>query len=191
MTGKYFGKNFIMLFFCSLIYSNSNAAAIEFPVYGNWCGPGYPAEGENPTPLDIVDAACKEHDIKYGHCEQEKDRLICEAAADLEIVYSLRNDVNKLDRPQLIVANQLGRYFSVQAPVKVETDKVKKLFNDRIQVSTELQDLAEHALVNAGDKLNIIKTKLIHLKDFIVDNADNLTDSVVSKYNSTVGSASD
>jgi len=186
MIKKYFGKNFAIVLCCSLSYSNINAATLEFPVYGNWCGPGYPAKGENPVPIDIVDKVCKSHDVKYTHCEQDENRLVCEATADLEMVHSLRNDVDKFDRPQLIIANQLGKYFSIQAPVKVETDKIKKLFSDRIQVSTELQEQAELALLDVGNKLHIMKVKLLHLKDIILDKADSVTDSVISTYKNTV-----
>lgn len=42
------------------------------PIYGNWCGKGYPAyevTGFKPRPVDVWDAACKQHDLcyeKYG-----------------------------------------------------------------------------------------------------------------------------
>jgi len=36
------------------------------PVYGNWCGKGYPAHGSNPDPIDEWDGACKAHDECYA-----------------------------------------------------------------------------------------------------------------------------
>ena len=49
---------------------------ISLPVWGNWCGPGY---GGGPT-KDLLDAACKQHDLDYGKygyfdCNSDK-RLI-------------------------------------------------------------------------------------------------------------------
>lgn len=38
-----------------------NAKAVAFPVYGNWCGPGY----GSGTPIDILDKGCKNHDMCY------------------------------------------------------------------------------------------------------------------------------
>jgi len=37
----------------------------EFPVYGNWCGPGHPKEGTNPAPINQTDEACRIHDVCY------------------------------------------------------------------------------------------------------------------------------
>lgn len=179
MTKYYF------MFVCILIYSNLNAAIIEFPVYGNWCGPGFPAMGENPTPTDIVDEACRVHDLKYNECERVETHLECQAAADLELVHSLRKNVGKFDRFQLIVANNLARYFVVQAPVKVKTEKINKIFKDRFRVSTDLKDRAEYALMNLGGKFNTINGKLMHLKNIIVDKANRVTGGVTSKNNKT------
>jgi hypothetical protein len=36
------------------------------PIWGNWCGPGYPKPGENPKPVDALDVACKAHDLCYA-----------------------------------------------------------------------------------------------------------------------------
>ncbi|MEA2337943.1 MAG: hypothetical protein QOE82_1950 [Thermoanaerobaculia bacterium] len=35
------------------------------PIWGNWCGPGYPKPGQNPKPVDVLDEACKAHDLCY------------------------------------------------------------------------------------------------------------------------------
>lgn len=49
---------------------------------GNWCGPGY---GGGPT-KDLLDAACKQHDLDYGKygyfdCNSDK-RLIARIAVN-------------------------------------------------------------------------------------------------------------
>lgn len=52
------------------------------PVYGNWCGPGYPPNGENPDPVDKLDAVCKEHDLCYetlGYLSCACDQLLLES----------------------------------------------------------------------------------------------------------------
>ncbi len=33
------------------------------PIYGNWCGPGHPAVGAYPPPMDGFDAVCMRHDF--------------------------------------------------------------------------------------------------------------------------------
>ncbi|MBF0383145.1 MAG: hypothetical protein HQL69_19155 [Magnetococcales bacterium] len=38
------------------------------PIYGNWCGKSYPAyeiTGIKPKPVDVWDAACRDHDLCY------------------------------------------------------------------------------------------------------------------------------
>jgi hypothetical protein len=39
-----------------------------FPVYGNWCGPDHPKllAGNEPPPIDSIDAACMRHDKCYA-----------------------------------------------------------------------------------------------------------------------------
>ena len=41
---------------------NSAIAAIAFPYYGNWCGPGYSGPKD---PIDALDALCQSHDFCY------------------------------------------------------------------------------------------------------------------------------
>ena len=52
---------------------------IEFPVYRNYCGPFYGGE-DNGTPIDALDAACKNHDICYAregyfNCQCDQDLI--------------------------------------------------------------------------------------------------------------------
>lgn len=35
------------------------------PTYGNWCGPGHTMDDRNGNAIDILDWACKDHDICY------------------------------------------------------------------------------------------------------------------------------
>jgi hypothetical protein len=45
------------------------------PVYGSWCGKGYPSEGYSPTAVDSWDEACEEHDECYGYAEGDPAAL--------------------------------------------------------------------------------------------------------------------
>jgi hypothetical protein len=54
-----------------------------FPVYGNWCGPGYPKPNSTPLPTDELDAACMHHD----QCYAKKGYLSC--ACDQELLNAL------------------------------------------------------------------------------------------------------
>ncbi len=47
----------------ALSLSATQAAAFKcMPLYGNWCGIGYPVAGF-PPPVDAYDAACMRHDL--------------------------------------------------------------------------------------------------------------------------------
>ena len=48
------------------------------PVYGCWCGKNQPAPGEDPTPVDAWDAACKRHDLCYQR--RGRDHPRCDIA---------------------------------------------------------------------------------------------------------------
>lgn len=42
------------------------ASDVSIPVYGNYCGPGYPSNGGQSRPaIDAVDRVCKAHDACY------------------------------------------------------------------------------------------------------------------------------
>ena len=47
------------------------------PIYGNWCGPGQPADGTTPPPVDAFDATCMRHDpcLSEGMDETLCDRF--------------------------------------------------------------------------------------------------------------------
>jgi hypothetical protein len=45
-----------------LAYATQGAAFKCMPLYGNWCGVGYPVAGF-PPPVDAFDAACMRHDL--------------------------------------------------------------------------------------------------------------------------------
>ncbi len=58
---------------------------ITAPVYGNWCGPGHPADIPTaPPPIDPLDAACQRHD----YCYAARGRNTC--GCDLALLQELR-----------------------------------------------------------------------------------------------------
>jgi hypothetical protein len=61
-----------------------NAQAFKcLPVYGNWCGLGYPPAGTFPPPVDAFDAACMRHDLCVAGPQPE-------APCDIAFVGELR-----------------------------------------------------------------------------------------------------
>lgn len=82
---------------------------VSMPLYGNWCGLGYPKTGENPPALDLVDQACKQHDL----CYEQRGQFSCSCDVELneEIAYQLYLDSYTPNQEKL--AKQLHRYFSV------------------------------------------------------------------------------
>ena len=51
----------------------------ELHVHGNWCGPGVPAPGTTPPPIDSLDRICKTHD----RCYLNKGYLDCSCDQEL------------------------------------------------------------------------------------------------------------
>jgi hypothetical protein len=176
---------YIKIALLSIFIIPTVSAASGLPIYGNWCGPGFPVKGENPIPIDIIDEQCKQHDLKYDICELHTDTLVCEAIADLELVDSIRGNLDGLDRGQLLVANNIAKYFSVQAPMKKRTDKTKKLFMARFDSAIDLDETTERSLGSLNSKYTTIKNKVLDISDIIANKAD----GVISKYNDYMDSS--
>ncbi|WP_420548923.1 hypothetical protein [Curvivirga sp.] len=83
---------FITLIACtrSETISLSHDETVEvncLPIYGNWCGEGYPAyldTGFHPEPVDVWDQACMSHDICYDQTNED-GRAECDLAFTNEI----------------------------------------------------------------------------------------------------------
>ena len=72
-----------------------------FPKYGNYCGLDRPATGENPSPTDDVDAACKNHDKCY--VEKGDFNLICDTTLIAELKsLTPKNEIEKIARKSII-----------------------------------------------------------------------------------------
>ena len=57
------------------------------PVYGCWCGENQPKTGQDPTPIDRWDRACRRHDLCYdrrGRNSRSCDRRL---VRDIESIY--------------------------------------------------------------------------------------------------------
>ncbi len=71
------------------------AAAFKcMPLYGNWCGAGYPVAGF-PPPVDAFDAACMRHDLCTAGAGPEQ---ICDIAFVGEL-HAVAAQVGYLPRP--------------------------------------------------------------------------------------------
>lgn len=80
---------------------------VPFPFYGNWCGPGFPPDGETPDPIDEIDAICRSHDRCYGL--NPRDNCEC----DTKLVNELRalrvNLTSKQERSKLLIEEYFVR----------------------------------------------------------------------------------
>ena len=62
---------------------------VKIPIYGNWCGPGHPRNGNDPYPIDEIDHACQVHDSNYESGssgiwgDSEADRELANKALDI------------------------------------------------------------------------------------------------------------
>ncbi|MGH9959790.1 MAG: hypothetical protein ACREBC_22145 [Pyrinomonadaceae bacterium] len=63
------------MFFAVILCGCASPPKLEFPYYGNFCGPGYPRVDEESLkkiePADVVDAACQKHDLCYARRGQQ------------------------------------------------------------------------------------------------------------------------
>jgi hypothetical protein len=86
---------FAALLGLGLLTNTTSAIAFKcMPIYGNWCGVGYPAAGY-PPPIDVFDAACMRHDLCLASPTPE-------AACDVAFIGELRGlaaQVGGLPRP--------------------------------------------------------------------------------------------
>lgn len=101
--------------------------ADEFPIYGNWCGPGYPPDGENPEPKDVIDQACREHDGMYGRCEEATNPIFCRGKADLVLIDLLRAGINDYNPIQLAIAKEMIEYFISQGSTQIAVGAPKEI----------------------------------------------------------------
>ncbi len=66
---------FLVFLVTGTFYGCSSTPRLEFPFYGNFCGPGYPRADEktpkNIKPADVVDAACQKHDLCYARIRHQ------------------------------------------------------------------------------------------------------------------------
>ena len=93
-----FGFFFLIMTGCSsktfVRAENGQQVKVECqPIYGSWCGKGYPSyevTGVKPKPVDIWDEACMEHDLcydKYGENGEEMcDRKFSNKLEDIHIL---------------------------------------------------------------------------------------------------------
>ena len=88
-----------------LISACSNIKIPEVPIYGNYCGPGYPkSQNTAGDPIDDLDKSCKIHDecyAKMGYFNKN---------CDLELIQDLKN--SKIDTvKQAVYRNLMSDYF--------------------------------------------------------------------------------
>ncbi len=87
------------------------AKAVAFPVYGNWCGPGY----GSGTPIDLLDKGCKNHDL----CYKKKGYHKC--SCDKTFLKYVKNNYSKMSG-----AKQKSMAKIIQAWLKIKTSNVTK-----------------------------------------------------------------
>jgi len=75
----------------------------SMPIYGNWCGPGYPKKGENPPTIDELDCACMIHD----KCYEKRGYYNCQC--DVELV----RDIQLIDYDSYSAEAKHARYLII------------------------------------------------------------------------------
>lgn len=69
-------RNCVLSFFVIVILCGcASTPILEFPFYGNFCGPGYP-KGNQLRELkaeDVIDEACRQHDLCYAQREDRNE----------------------------------------------------------------------------------------------------------------------
>ena len=96
------------------------------PIYGNWCGKGYPAykvTGYKPDPVDVWDEACMKHDLCY-----DKDGEDGEEFCDKEF----SEELEFLDRQGIPAPHQIinaYNYFKDNKPYRQFGVSFKDIWN--------------------------------------------------------------
>ena len=94
-----------------------NIKYISIPIYGNWCGPGYPKPDENPQSIDALDEACKRHDLCY---RSNKTNVVYDNSCDLDVLDDLEKIDNKaLTQDQVSVKSLMYTFFYLRGKVKL------------------------------------------------------------------------
>ena len=95
------------------------------PIYGNWCGKGYPAykvTGYVPTPVDVWDRACMIHDFCYDEYG-DTGREIC----DIQFSRRLEGlDLQGIPAPHQMI--NAYNYFKRNKPFRHFTVTLEDLF---------------------------------------------------------------
>lgn len=82
--------------------TNTMAAKISIPIWGNWCGPGY----GSGTPQDVLDRGCQIHD----KCYEDKGYFTC--SCDWALVAYIENNFHRMGLKEKIAATALKTYFN-------------------------------------------------------------------------------
>lgn len=107
---------FILLFQSMLFSAALEVEVYEFRFHGNFCGANLPLINKkskddeiqilkNIVPVDLIDQACKTHDICYLHTSTKKS--VC----DQRLVLELKSFNNKLEDRSCRRLNKSIRYF--------------------------------------------------------------------------------
>ena len=108
-----------------MLVTNSDGDQVSVkcqPIYGNWCGKGYPAyniTGFKPKPVDVWDEACMQHDFCYGKYDKEKKEVkrIGEEICDREFSQTLEDlDTQGIPAPHQII--NAYNYFKENKPYR-------------------------------------------------------------------------
>jgi hypothetical protein len=110
-----------------IINNNGNSVTVECqPVYGNWCGKGYPAyevTGYMPEPVDVWDNVCKEHDLCYDN-NAGGSKSYCDTA--------LANSLERFDQRGIPAPHQIinaYNYFKENKPFRQFNVSFRDLWN--------------------------------------------------------------
>ncbi|MGD6994018.1 hypothetical protein [Sutcliffiella horikoshii] len=79
-------------------------ARLKLPVWGNWCGPGH---GGGAT-KDLLDAACKQHDLDYGKYGY------FDCGSDFRLIARISRDYDRMKFFEKSMARSVVAYFYAQ-----------------------------------------------------------------------------
>ena len=90
------------------LYRDMPAAAwIKLPIYGNWCGPGH----GGGDPIDVIDTACRKHDLCYAR------RGYFDCSCDRALIADINRGWDRMRRGEKIMASAVKAYFTAQMKV--------------------------------------------------------------------------
>jgi len=108
-------ERLILVLSISFLIAGCASLTGKGPVYGCWCGEGAPHKGDNPSPTNAWDRACREHDRCYDRKGQDNPSCDLRFVKKLERLYRSKGYIpGQMQVAHSYFSSRLSGQFFVQ-----------------------------------------------------------------------------